>query len=112
MLATGSATDDVRAAVELPPGLNPKLFGAGPKDLAESGIIRSGGFVRTARPQGHARPVLFWELADRAAAPTWLVDPPDLPERDANEPAQRTLFNLTSEPGREKSPGSHARINT
>jgi len=94
LLAVGTATaDDVRGAVELPPGLNPKLFGRVPGPLADARIIRAGGFVRTARPEGHARPVLAWELADRAAAIAWLVAHPDLTDPGPAEPKQLTLFN-------------------
>ncbi len=70
LVAVGEATADVvRVSVTLPPDLNPKLFGAVPGPLAEAKIIRPAGFVRTSRPQGHARPVTVWALADRAAAP-------------------------------------------
>jgi hypothetical protein len=92
LLAAGTATaDDVRDAVELPPGINPKLFGAVPGLLAAAGIIEAVGYTRTARKEGHARPVLRWRLADRAAALAWLGANPDLPDL---EPAnsQPTLF--------------------
>jgi hypothetical protein len=93
LLAAGTATaDDVRAAVELPPGLDPKLFGVVPGPLAEAGIIKPAGFAKTARPQAHGRPVLRWQLADRGAAVAWLAANPDLPEPEADAPAQRTLF--------------------
>jgi hypothetical protein len=69
LLATGTATaDDVRAAVTLPPDLDARCMGAVPGELASAGIIRPGGYVKTARPVGQARPVLVWHLADRAAA--------------------------------------------
>src|SRR5262245_9514763 len=81
LLDTGSATADaVRAAVQLPPGLNPKLFGAVPGPLAVAGLIRATGFSRTARPEGHARPVTIWVLTDRLAALDWLAANPDLPD--------------------------------
>jgi hypothetical protein len=85
--------DDVRAAVQLPPGLNPKLFGAVPGPLAEAGLIRAAGYVPTARPEGHARPVLCWQLVDRAGALDWLAENPDLPDPEDSEPEQRTLFD-------------------
>jgi hypothetical protein len=89
LLAHGTATaDDVRAAVHLPPGINPKCFGAVPGPLAESGVIRAAGYVKTARPKGHARPVRQWELADRAGAYDWLRANPDIPD-----PSQPTLFD-------------------
>jgi hypothetical protein len=94
LLAAGEATADaVRVGVTLPPGLNPKLFGAVPGPLAEAKIIRPAGFVHTARPQGHARPVTVWALADRAAALARLAANPELTEPDADAPAQPTLFD-------------------
>ncbi len=95
LLVVGSATaDDVRAAVELPTGLNAKLFGAVPGPLAEAGIIQPAGFVKTKRPEGHARPVQLWQLADRAAALSWLAAHPDLPDPSEGDPKQLTLFDL------------------
>jgi hypothetical protein len=96
LLAAGEATaDDVRAAVELPPAINPKCLGSVPGQLAEAGIIRAAGFVRTTRPAGHARPVLLWQLADRAAALAWLAAHPDLPDLEPAEgdPQQPTLWD-------------------
>lgn len=87
LLAHGTATaDDVRAVVELPPGLNPKAFGAVPGPLAEAGIIRAAGFAKTARATGRARPVTVWRLADAAAATVWLLANPELPDADLNDP--------------------------
>jgi hypothetical protein len=97
LLAAGTATaDDVRAAVQLPPGLNPKLFGSVPGPLAEARIIRPAGFVRTTCPEGHARRVQLWQLADCAAALAWLADNPDLPDLPepggAGHPVQLSLW--------------------
>lgn len=81
LLKTGSATaDDVRELVELPPGIGPKCFGAVPLPLARAGIIRADGYAKTCRPEGHARPVTVWILADREAAERWLRNHPDLPD--------------------------------
>jgi hypothetical protein len=86
LLESGTATaDDVRAAVELPPGINPKLFGAVPSTLARAGIIRRAGYATTGRPAAHARPVSVWTLADRDAAVRWLADHPDLPDLDDDQ---------------------------
>ena len=69
MLLTGTATiDDVRLAVELPDGINPKCFGPVPGPLSKAGIIRPNGTVKTTLAAGHARPVTVWELSDRSAA--------------------------------------------
>ncbi|MCQ8205440.1 hypothetical protein NP569_24435, partial [Vibrio parahaemolyticus] len=65
LLAAGTATaDDVRDAVELPPGVDPRCLGAVPGELADAGIIRATGYVRTTRPAAHARP----EFADAGVA--------------------------------------------
>lgn len=77
----GRATaDDVRAAVELPPGIDPRCLGTVPGVLAYAKIIRATGFVRSARPERHASWLQVWELIDRAAAERWLADHPDLPD--------------------------------
>lgn len=86
LLDVGAGTiDDVRLVVVLPPGLNPKLFGCVPDDLAEARIIERVGFTASTRPAAHARPVSVWRLVDRAAAEAWLVANPDVPD-DADEP--------------------------
>jgi hypothetical protein len=91
LLETGTATaDDVRAALTLPPDIDPRCMGAVPGELADSGIIQPSGYVRTARSAGHARPVLRWHLADRPAALAWLSSHPELPD---GEPEQRTLWD-------------------
>ncbi|MEN6407224.1 MAG: hypothetical protein ABFC77_12230 [Thermoguttaceae bacterium] len=101
ILEAGSATaDDVRALVELPPGIGPKCFGAVPSLLVRVGIIRADGFVKTCRPKAHARPVTVWTLVDRPAAERWLRDHPDMPDLEKSEGAagsQGVLFSLTQE---------------
>jgi hypothetical protein len=77
---TEGTVDDVRAAVPLPAGINPKVFGAVPCELAEAGIIAANGYAKSARPEAHARPVQVWRLIDRAAASHWLATHPELPE--------------------------------
>lgn len=78
LLERGAATiDAVRDAVPLPAATDPKAFGPVPGLLARAGIIRRAGFAPTVRPQGHARPVTIWELADADAARAWLrLHPP------------------------------------
>ena len=61
LLESETATaDDVRDAVELPPGIGPKCFGAVPLPLARAGIIQAHGYAKTRRPVGHARPLTVW----------------------------------------------------
>jgi len=105
LLHNGTATaDDVRSAIELPPGIDPRCLGSVPGVLAYAKIIRAAGFVRSARPERHASWLQVWELADRAAAAErWLRDHPDMPDPDEREGAavsQRVLFptNTTNEP--------------
>lgn len=77
LMTDGTATiDDVRAAVECPANINPKFFGAVPGVLAKAGIIRNRGFAKTTRKKGHARPVIVWELSDRAGAAAWITSNP------------------------------------
>jgi hypothetical protein len=82
MLAgAGKATaDDVRQALELPAGMDPRCLGAVPGRLAYDRVITPAGFVRSARPESHGRWVEVWHLADREAAEVWLRDHPDLPD--------------------------------
>jgi len=97
LLAGRATADDVRAAVELPPDLDPKLFGAVPGALARAGIIRAVGFVNSARAEGHARPVKVWELADYGAAYRWLAEHPDRPDPAAPIDFPEDLFNTRTE---------------
>jgi len=98
LLRDGVATaDDVRDAVELPPGIGPKCFGAVPGPLRRAGIIAPAGFCKTCRPAAYARPVIVWTLADREAAQRWLEEYPDLPdpgEHDQGNGSQRVLFPI------------------
>ena len=82
-----ATVDDVRRVVPCPEGVDPKAFGTMPGELAHARIIEADGFVKTTRPQGHARPVTRWRLKDRAAALTWLAEHPDLPEPQTSEAA-------------------------
>ena len=87
LLKEGSATaDDVYDAVNLPPDIDARCFGAVPVLLARDGIIRRRGFATSARPERHGSYIAMWELADRAAAVRWLsenpgqIDPAPSPE--------------------------------
>ena len=93
LLDSKTATvDDVRQLIELPTRINPKCFGAMPGALARAGIIRAAGFAKTSRPEGHARPVTVWELADREAAKQWLEDHRNLPDDQSEVDRQSFLF--------------------
>lgn len=86
-LANGTTTaDDMRDAVELPEGMNPKVFGSAPGPLARAGIICRVGFDTTCRPQAHARPVSIWAIRDRLKAEAWLRN---------NKPAAPTAIDAT-----------------
>jgi hypothetical protein len=96
LLYAGAATaDDVRAAVPLPAGIDPRAYGAVPGPLVGAGAIRAAGYVRTARPEARVRPVTRWELADRTAAVAWLATHPELPPPEAaeGEIVQPTLWD-------------------
>jgi len=82
LLYRGFATaDDVRDAVPLPKGVNPKLFGVVPGPLARAGIVERIGFAASARADAHAQPVSVWRVKDRTAALAQLRDHPDRPDR-------------------------------
>lgn len=87
LLFCGRATaDDIRELVEIPPDIDPKLFGSVPGPLARAGIIKRVGYELTSRPMAHARPVSVWALANRAEAEKWLAANPDIPNQE-NPPA-------------------------
>jgi hypothetical protein len=72
-----ATADAVRAAVQLPSGISPRLFGAVPGPLAAAGIIRAVGYAATARAVAHVRPLTVWALVDADAARRWLAAHPD-----------------------------------
>ena len=75
-----ATADDVRDSVKLPLSIDPRCLGAVPGSLARAGIIRSLGYVKSARPERHASPIQVWAIADRAAAVAWLAANPDYPD--------------------------------
>ncbi len=100
LLDRGTATaDDVRSLVELPPGVNPKVFGAAPGALARLYIIEAAGFTPSCRPVAHARPVRVWQLIDRSAAEDWLRAHPPLPTPDDTAPAAGVQMDLFTNTG-------------
>ena len=104
LLEDGTATvDAVRAVVELPSGINPKVFGSAPGELARHRHHRRRRLREDVPNRGPCRPITVWALADRAAAERWLRDHPDLPDPDEGAAgSQRVLFptNPTNEPVR------------
>jgi hypothetical protein len=78
--------------VLLPPGIDPRCYGAVPTPLVESGIIRAAGYRATERPEANARPVTLWALTDRTAALSWLDAHPPLPDFETAAPIQRGLW--------------------
>lgn len=84
-LANGCVTiDDVRAAVELPPGTNPTCFGPVATPFARMKFVERVGFVESARPEAHCRPVGVWEVTSRDGLRLWLATHPELPMPTAN----------------------------
>lgn len=83
LLSAETATaDDVYESVELPPNIDPRCLGAVPGSLSRAGIIRSLGYAKSERPERHASPIQVWELADRAAALSWLAEHLDADQVD------------------------------
>jgi hypothetical protein len=98
----GRATaDDVQAAVELPPGIDPRCLGSVPGRLAYDRIIEPAGFIRSTRPETHSRWLQVWRLVDRQRAERWLADHPDLLDPGGDDGGcavlQRGLFDLPLE---------------
>lgn len=70
------STDDIR---DLETGPVRRHFaGAVPRRLHALGILQPIGYQPSAVPGSHARPILHWRLADRAAAELWLQEHPEL----------------------------------
>jgi hypothetical protein len=93
--ASQATADDVREAVELPPGIDPNLFGAVPSLFARLGIVRFAGFDVSRRPARHAGLNRVWQLADAGAARGWLAKNPELadpPDQEQEQAGQRLLF--------------------
>ncbi|HPF39406.1 MAG TPA: hypothetical protein P5081_02860 [Phycisphaerae bacterium] len=83
LLRSGTATaDDVRDAIELPPGVDGRCLGSVPGPLARAGIIERGGYAMSARPARHASILTVWRLVDAAAARRWLATNPAPPDDD------------------------------
>jgi len=81
VLSNGEATaDDVRAAVNLPPDVDPRCLGSVPGLLARAGLIRRVDFVMSIRPERHASFIAVWELFDRDGAEAWLAANPPPPD--------------------------------
>lgn len=75
-----ASADDVRAAVELPKGIDARCLGSVPGPLARAHIIRRADFSKSARPERHASYISEWEIADPEAARQWLATHPNRPD--------------------------------
>ena len=60
-----ATTDDVRARMVIPAGVNAKFLGAVPNILARRGLIRHCGYRKSRRPEAHSRELKVWELVRR-----------------------------------------------
>jgi hypothetical protein len=74
-----ATADDVAAAVEIPDGIDPRLLGAVPGELARAGLIKVDGFEKSRRRSRRASVQIVWRLADREAARRWLAANPAEP---------------------------------
>lgn len=80
-LETGTVTaDDLREAVPIPAGINPKVNGAAVHGLAVLGILTGGEYVKSRRAVAHRRPIQVWRLANAATAARWLAANPEYPD--------------------------------
>lgn len=82
-----ASADDVRDAVPVPDGVNPKVFGPVPSPLAKANINRPKRAIKTRRAVGHARYITEWELIDPPAAVRWLFENPEPPMNGEAVPA-------------------------
>lgn len=86
-----TTADHYASAVDLPADIDPRCLGAVPRALVASGIIRSAGYVRSARPSRNASPIAVWQLVDRDAALRWLAEHPDMPDPATAQAEQLAL---------------------
>ena len=91
-MRTGIVTgDDVREELgDLPPGINAVCLGSVPGELARAGIIAADGFMKSRRPEAHARPITRWRLLSSAAALAWLRTNTPRPADATETPAPAT----------------------
>jgi len=98
-VAVDTATaDDVREAVELPPNINPSLFGAVPGPLVRAGIIRPGPRVASERTPRRTGANRLWILKDLGAALRWLADNPDRPDPEPGPGEQALPVSVNPKP--------------
>lgn len=74
--ASEASADDVRAVVDIPPGMNPNALGAMPGPLARAGLIALARVEASTRPERRGSFVRVWRLRDRNAALRWLFAHP------------------------------------
>jgi hypothetical protein len=71
-------SDALRALIEIPSGVDPRVTGAAVRGLAKQGLILSIGRRKSRRGVAHARQLDLWAIADDATACAWLSKQPDL----------------------------------
>lgn len=86
--------DDVRAAIELPAGLNPVCFGPVPTLFARQRFIERVGFMDTTRAEARCRPVSIWELKSPHGVAQWLLEQPDRPPPVDARKEQQSLWSV------------------
>ena len=65
-------SDDVRAIVPIPEGINPKVVGAAIAALARANLFLEVGQQKSTRPEAHARRITVWRLVNHHEAMTRL----------------------------------------
>jgi len=79
LLDNGPDTSDaVRALVEIPAGVDPRVVGAAVRGLSECGLIHSVGRRKSGRCVAHSRKLDLWSVRDEVTARAWLLAHPDL----------------------------------
>jgi hypothetical protein len=97
-----ATADDVAAAVQIPDGIDRRLLGSVPGELARAGLIEVDGYSRSARRSRRASIQTRWRLINPEAAAAWLAANPELPpandERPTAPTADRSKFPSNQNP--------------
>jgi hypothetical protein len=101
-----ATADDVAAAVQIPEGIDRRLLGSVPGELARAGLIEADGYSRSARRSRRASVQTRWRLVNPEAAAAWLAANPAEPtattptndERPTAATAGRSKFPSNQNP--------------
>ncbi len=73
-----STSDALRALVEIPPGVDPRIVGYAVRTLSfDFGLTRRVNSAKTRRKIAHRRDLQVWDTLDAVKAHSWLQSNPD-----------------------------------